>query len=74
MQYLTDIFLKRWLAEYLPTLQECQKWTKACQNYDVGDLVSVADEMVHRRQWPLRRIAKVHSGKDGFTRSAKVAT
>ena len=73
LQYLTDVFWKRWLAEYLPSIQERQKWVKPRQNFAVGDLVLIADERVHRGQWPLGRIVEVHPGKDGFIRSAKVA-
>ena len=74
VQYLTNVFWKRWLAEYLPSLQERQKWIKPRRNFAVGDLVLIADERVHRGQWPLGRIVEVHPGKDGFIRSAKVAT
>ena len=73
VQYLTDIFWKRWLAEYLPILQERQKWIRARRNFDVGDLLLIADERVHLGHWHLERIVEVHSG-DGFTRPAKVAT
>ena len=53
VQYLTDVFWKRWLAEYSPSLQERQKWVKPRQNFAVGDLVLIADERVHGGQWPL---------------------
>ncbi|KAL9959824.1 hypothetical protein ACROYT_G033180 [Oculina patagonica] len=74
IQYLADVFWKRWLSEYLPTLQERQKWRKPSRNLAVGDLVLVADERVHRCQWPLGRIVEVHPGRDGLIRSAKVTT
>lgn len=74
IQYLTNVFWKRWLSEYLPTLQERQKWVKPSRNFTTGDLVLVVDEKVHRGQWPLGRIVKVHTGRDGFVRSAEIAT
>ncbi|XP_068741841.1 uncharacterized protein [Montipora capricornis] len=74
VQYLADVFWKRWLSEYLPSLQERQKWLRPRQNFVVGDLVLVADERVHRRQWPLGRVVEVHPGSDDLTRSVKVAT
>ena len=74
VQSLTDVFWRRWLSEYFPSLQERQKWLKPCCNFAVGDLVLIADERVHRGQWPLGRIVEVHPGRDGFARSVKVAT
>ena len=74
VQYLAIVFWKRWLSEYLPTLQERQKWVKPCCNFAVGDLVLVVDEKVHRSQWPVGRIVEVHPGRYGFIRSAKIVT
>lgn len=74
IQYLTNVFWKRWLSEYLPTLQERQKWVRPSRNFTTGDLVLVVDEKVHRGQWPLGRIVKVHTGRDGLVRSAEIAT
>ena len=74
VQYFADIFWKRWLSEYLPSLQERQKWLKPRRNSAVGDLVFIADERVHRGQWPLGCVVEVHPGSDGLTRSVKVAT
>ena len=74
VQYLADVFWKRWLSEYLPSLQEQQKWIKPHCDFAVGDLVLIADERVHCGQWPLGRVLEVHAGRDGFIRSVKVAT
>ena len=27
VQYMSDLFWRRWIKEYLPQLQECQRWT-----------------------------------------------
>ena len=45
---IADCFLRRWLIEYLPTLQTRSKWHDAQQNLKNGDLVLVSDEQVHR--------------------------
>ena len=74
VKYLADVFWKRWLSEYLLTLQEPQKWVKPCYNFAVGDLVLVVDEKVHRSQWPVGHTVEVHPGRDGFIRSAKTVT
>ena len=62
------------MSEYLPSLQERQKWIKPRRDFAVGELVLIADERVHRGQWPLGRVLEVHPGRDGFVRSVKVAT
>ena len=41
VQYLTDVFWRRWLSGYLPSLQERQKWLKPRRNFAVGDLVFI---------------------------------
>ena len=69
---MSDVFWKRWLREYLPTLQERSKWLKRHRCLTVGDLVLVVDENVHRGKWPLGRIIEVFYGRDGYVRSAKV--
>ena len=74
VQYLSNVFWKRWLKEYLPTLQERKKWLKPRRCLSVGDLVLIVDENVHRGRWPLARVIEVFQGKDGFVRSAKVRT
>ena len=62
------------MSGYLPSLQARQKWIKPRRDFAVGDLVLIADERVHRGQWPLGRVLEVHPGRDGFVRSGKVAT
>ncbi|XP_048587461.1 uncharacterized protein LOC125570202 [Nematostella vectensis] len=52
-QYLCNIFWRRWLHEYLPALQERQKWLHPRRNLVAGDLVLLADESCPRGQWPL---------------------
>ena len=38
-QYLSHVFWKRWVREYLPTLQTLRKWTKTERDLRPGDLV-----------------------------------
>ena len=59
VQYLSDVFWRRWLKEYLPRLQERQKWTRSAANFEVGDVVLVVDENSPRNSWPLGRIQEV---------------
>ena len=37
-----------------------------------GDLVLIADELLHRGQWPLSVVIEPISGNDGLGRSAKI--
>ena len=74
VQYMSEIFWKRWLKEYLPTLQLRQKWCNPRRCFAVNDLVLVMDGNVHRGKWPLARVVQVHRGRDGYVRSAEVRT
>jgi hypothetical protein len=73
-QYWTDEFWRRWLREYLPTLQQRRKWNKSCENLKVGDVVKLYDEEVRRGVWPIGRIVEVYPGDDGVVRVVKVRT
>ena len=44
VQYLANLFWKRWVKEYLTILQKRQKWTKLNPNFTVGDVVIIADD------------------------------
>lgn len=74
LQILADHYWRRWLREYLLTLQECQKWNNPRRNLAVNDLVVVVDENAPRGQWLLGRIMTVFPGKEGFVWSAEVKT
>lgn len=75
VQYLADVFWKRWTREYLPSLQERQKWEKASRNFAVGDVVLVLDESLPRCSWPLGRVIEVFPNRsDGLVRSVRLKT
>ena len=74
VQYISEIFWKRWIKEYLPALQERAKWMKPRRSLEIGDLVLIADENVHHGKWPLGKVDDVFRGKDGHVRLAKVQT
>jgi hypothetical protein len=75
VQYLADIFWKRWTKEYLPCLQEQQRWSKIQRNFSVGDIVLVAGESSPWNMWPLGRVVDVRqNSKDGLVRSVTVKT
>lgn len=58
VQYLADIFWKRWCKEYLTQLQERQRWSIIGRNLHVGDVVLIVDETSSRGSWPLEKGGK----------------
>ena len=72
VQYLADLFWHRWLKEYLPELQERQKWLQPTRNIGVGDLVLVKYESCPRSQWPLGLVVEVFYSEDSYVRSVRV--
>jgi len=69
-----DVFWKRWIREYLPTLQERQKWITPRQNLKVDELVLIKDEDKPRGHWPLARVLEIEISADGRVRSARIKT
>ncbi len=62
------------MREYLPLLQERQKWFQARKNLSVGDVVLIIDESSPRNSWVLGRIMKVFPDKKGLVRRVLVKT
>ena len=74
VQYLADLFWKRWVKEYLPLMQERQKWNMVKRNLKPGDLVLIMDETSPRNSWPKGRITEVISDSRGHVRRVKLRT
>jgi len=53
VQYLADVFWRRWIKEYLPSLQQRQNWVKPQRNFAVGHVVLVMDTPTPRNLSPL---------------------
>ncbi|XP_074658618.1 uncharacterized protein LOC141911528 [Tubulanus polymorphus] len=73
IQYLADIFWKRWIAEYIPTLQVRQKWQTQNRNVAVGDIVLVADS-TPRNSWAMAKVIEVLPDKYGAVRVVRIKT
>ena len=74
VQYMADLFWKRWTREYLPELQERQKWTKKRRNFVAGDIVLIIDDTAPRNSWVMGRITQTLPDKRGFVRQVQVLT
>jgi hypothetical protein len=72
VQYLANLFWVRWRKQYLPLLQERQKWTRSSRPLKPNDLVLVVDQLLPRNLWSTGRVTEVYPDNDGNVRSAKV--
>ncbi|XP_065085675.1 uncharacterized protein LOC135707720 [Ochlerotatus camptorhynchus] len=72
-QYLADQMWKRWLNEYLPSLNRRSKWHEERVPVKAGDIVYITDES-SRKKWIRGIIEDVIVAKDGSVRQAVVRT
>lgn len=59
VQYMADLFWKRWIGEYLLQLQEHQKWLVKKRNFQVGDIVLIVDDTAPRSSWVMGKIIQI---------------
>ncbi|KAF0039222.1 hypothetical protein F2P81_007457 [Scophthalmus maximus] len=59
------MFLKRWVREYLPQLQERHKWSRPSCNFVIGDIVLV---------WIMGKIVQTVPDKYGMVRQVQIKT
>lgn len=71
---LANEFWKRSVKEYLPMLQERQKWLTRKPNFKAGDLVIMKDGNVPRGQWPRALVQETFPDRDGVVRQVLVRT
>ena len=65
----------RWIASYLPLMQQRAKWTKTYRNFQKGDAVLLLDDATPTRgKYPYAIVVGVKTCKDGLVRSATVRT
>jgi hypothetical protein len=74
VQYMTDLFWKRWSKEYIPQLQERQKWAYQNKNIEVGDLVLIIDDSAPRNSWPMARVMDTLPDRHRLVRKVRVKT
>ena len=71
---LADHFWQRWTKEYLPTLQERQKWLCPQPNFEIGDLVLMADRNTPRGQWAKALVEQTFPDSEGLVRQVVIRT
>lgn len=74
VQYLADLLWKRWVCEYLPLLQQRQKWNEKKKNLAIGDIVTIMDPSSPRGSWHLGRALEVYPDAHGLVRSVNLKT
>ena len=74
VQYIADLFWRRWTKEYLPLLQERQKWNRIKRSLAPGDLVLIVDETAPRNSWLMGRILQTMPDSKGLVRQVRVKT
>ena len=66
VQYMADQFWRRWSKEYLPLLQQRQKWHYPRRN--------IEDDTSPRNCWPMASVVEAVPGRDGRVRRVKLKT
>lgn len=74
VQYIADLFWKRWIREYLAMMQERRKWHKPRRNFTVGDLVLVVEDISPRNSWLKGRITEAMTDSRGHVRHVHLQT
>lgn len=71
-QRLTELFWKRFVKEYLPTIARRTKWHKLAEPLKKDDLVLIVDGKNPRNTYPKAKILQTEVGSNGQVRRAKV--
>lgn len=74
VQFLASLFWKKWVWEYLPTLQIRGKWCKALPNMKSNAVVLLVDGNIPRGHWNLGCVLEVYPGPDGMVHTVKFKT
>lgn len=74
VQYLADLFWRRWIHEYLPILQERCKWIRSKRNLELGDVVLIVDSSSPRHSWLMGRVVQTLPDSSGTVRRVKIQT
>ncbi|XP_076659828.1 uncharacterized protein LOC143363096 [Halictus rubicundus] len=65
---VTEHFWKRWVSDYINTLQQRSTWRREQPGIELGQLVLIRNPMLPPCKWELGRVKAVHPGVDGRAR------
>lgn len=71
-QVLADNFWTAFIRDYLPSLQDRQKWRRDGKELMVGQVVLIVDPQLPRALWPVGTVTETLAGPDGKIRTARV--
>lgn len=74
VQYMADLFWKRWVREYLPELQARQKWSRVSRNFMPGDIILLVDETAPRNSWVIGKVIEAVPDEHGLVRRVRLRT
>ncbi|XP_078272305.1 uncharacterized protein LOC144603048 [Rhinoraja longicauda] len=74
VQYMAELFWKRWTREYLPLIQERQRWLRVRRNFIPGDIVLVVDSTAPRGSLLMGRILEIMPDVKGFVPTVRLQT
>ena len=72
--HLVSVFWRRWLREYLPTLQIRRKWTREVEPPRIGEIVLLNSPSTNRNRWPLAIVERLERSADGLIRTVVLRT
>ena len=73
LQYLVNLFWKRFRQEYLQILQARSKWYRPRNNIQCGDVVMLrSEDTMLRNVWRLGRVVQAYASGDACVRSCKI--
>lgn len=73
-QQLADMFWRRWMREYLPTLAHRRKWQEPTPPIREGETAIIADPNLPRNSWPRGIIVEATPAADGQVRTVRLRT
>jgi hypothetical protein len=72
VQHMITVIWERFKNEFFAQKNERLKWKNVRRNYEIGDIVIVMDESLHRNDWPLGIVIETFPDPSGLVRNVVV--